>query len=116
MALGLALVFTLVAVNWALGLRLDLFYDLSFITVCLVLAVRVHRDEFAVAVVLPPALMVTVLLLLGFVAPEMIADEDDGAVQAIVTGIATHSLALVVGWALALCTLELRRRGALGDE
>lgn len=116
MALGLALVFTLVAINWALGLTLSLFYDLSFITVCLWLAVRVHRDEFAVVVALPPALMLVVLLLLGFAAPGMIADEDDGVVQAFVTGLATHSLALVVGWALALGALAVRRRGVFADE
>lgn len=116
MALGFALVLTLVAINWALGLQLSLFYDLSFVTVCLVLAVRVHRDEFGVAVALPPALMLLVLLLLGFAAPDMIAREDDGLIQAFVTGFATHSLALVVGWALTLGMLELRRRGTLGED
>lgn len=110
--LGLALVTTIVAITWALGSRLGLFFDLSFVTVCLFLAVRIHRDEFAFAAALPPALMGAVLLLLAVATPGMIAQEGDGPVQAFVTGVATHSVALVVGWTFALLALEARRRGA----
>ena len=114
--LGLALVTTTVAITWTLGSKLGLFYDLTFVTVCLLLAVRIQRDEFGFAVTLPPALMGAVLLLLAVASPETIADEGDGFVQAFVTGVATHSLALLVGWAFALLALEARRRGAFSQE
>lgn len=114
--LGLALVTTAVAITWLLDSQLGLFYDLSFVTICLLLAVRIHRAEFGFAVTLPPALMGAVLVLLAVASPAMIADEGDGFVQAFVTGVATHSLALLVGWVFALLALEARRRGALSQE
>lgn len=114
--LGLALVTTIVAVTWVLDSKLGLFYDLSFVTVCLLLAVRIRDDEFGFGVALPPALMAAVLVLLAFASPEMIADESDGFVQAFVTGLATHSLALLIGWGLALLALEIRRRRVFSVE
>ena len=113
LALGFAMSFTLAVIDYLLVGRLSLFFDLSFITLCLFLAVRVEYESLYLGAVLPPVLLVSVVLLLGLVSPAMVAEPDDGVVQSLVTGIATHSVALVAGWALALLTLEGRRRGLL---
>ena len=110
-ALGLALVLTLVVIDYLLVGRLSFFFDLSCSTVCLYLAVRIEDDSLYLAAILPPVLFISVVLLLGAIAPEMVAEADDGVIQAFVTGFATHSVALVVGWALALLALAGRRRG-----
>lgn len=115
-ALGFALVLSAVAVDYLLSGHLSLFFDLCFITICLLLAIRVEQTSLALGAMLPPLLLVTVLVLLGLVAPQGVARADDGVVQTVVTGLTTHSVALVAGWALALITLEGRRRGVLSSD
>jgi hypothetical protein len=110
MALGLAAMLSIVAVDFALGGRLSFFFDLCFITLCLVLAARVAPGGFFTVALLPPPLMIVVFALVGVTAPEVIADPRDGVVQAVVTGLAHHSGALFAGYALCLATLEYRRR------
>lgn len=110
-ALGFALVLTAVAIDYLIGDSLSVFFDLCFITICLLLAVRVELASLHLAAILPPVLMLTVLVLLGLAAPGAIARPQDGLVQAVVTGLTHHSVALVAGWALALTTFEGRRRG-----
>lgn len=112
MALGFALALTAVAVDYLLSDELGLFFDLCFITLCLYLAVRVERSALHVGAILPPVLMLSVLVLLGLVAPQMVARPQDGVVQAVVTGLTHHSVALVAGWALALMAFAGRRSGA----
>lgn len=114
-ALGFALVLSAVAVDYLLGGELSLFFDLCFITVCLYLAVRVELASLHLGAILPPVLLLAVLALLGLVAPGVVARPQDGVVQAVVTGLTHHSVALVAGWALALIAFEGRRRGAFSD-
>lgn len=111
-ALGFALVLSAVAVDYLLGEELSLFFDLCFVTVCLYLAVRVELSSLHLAAILPPVLLLTVLVLLGLIAPQVVARPQDGVVQTVVTGLTHHSVALVAGWALALIAFEGRRRGA----
>jgi hypothetical protein len=109
-ALGVAVALTVVVINLALVGELTLFFDLCFVVLCLGLAVVVQpRDFFAVGV-LPPLIMVAVFTLLGSVAPATVADAGDGVAQAVVSGLAHHSTALVAGYVLCLGTLALRRR------
>ena len=70
-----------------------------------------RRDFFTVGV-LPPLLMVGVFVLLGAVAARRRSrDRGDGLVQAVVTGLAHHAGALVVGYALCLaCSPAPARR------
>jgi hypothetical protein len=103
-ALGLAVALTVVVLDQLMVGRLSLFFDLCFITLCLALAVRAPRDDWFVAGLLPPVLMLAVFLLLALTAPHLIAKPDDGVVQAVVSGLAHHSTALLVGYALALAT------------
>lgn len=109
-ALGVAVALTVVVVNLVLVGELSLFFDLCFVVLCLGLALVVQpRDFFAVGV-LPPLIMVALFTLLGSVAPDTIADAGDGVPQAVLSGLAHHSGALVAGYVLCLGTLGLRRR------
>jgi hypothetical protein len=111
-ALGLALVMTVVAVDLALVGKLSLFFDLCFIVVCLGLAALVHPADFFLVGVLPPLIMVGVFTVLAMAAPGTLAEHSDGVVQAVVSGLATHSGALFAGYALCLTCLALRKRFA----
>ncbi|HXH77613.1 DUF6542 domain-containing protein [Nocardioides sp.] len=114
-ALGIAVALTIVAVNVTLVGELSFFFDLCFIVLCLGLALVVKPHDFFTVGVLPPLMMLAVLTLLGAVAPETIADKGDGIVQAVVSGLAHHSGALVAGYALCLGTLALRQRSRRQD-
>ncbi|MFC6694931.1 DUF6542 domain-containing protein [Nocardioides daphniae] len=115
-ALGFALVLSAVALDYLMSGHLSLFFDLCFITLCLYLAIRVEQSALSLGAMLPPALMLAVLVLLGLAAPQVVARADDAVVQAVVTGLTNHSVALVAGWALALIALEGRRRGVLSSD
>ena len=112
--LGLAVALTVVALDIGLVGQLSLFFDLCFVVLCLGLALAVRPDDFFTVGVLPPLIMVAVFALLGAVSPDAVAHPTDGVVQAVVSGLATHSGALVVGYALCLGTLAVRQR-ALRD-
>lgn len=109
-ALGTAVALTVVVVNLLLVGELSLFFDLCFIVLCLALALLVRPQDFFSVGVLPPLMMLAVLALLGAVAPATVADEGDGFVQAVVSGLAHHSGALVAGYGVCLSTLALRHR------
>ena len=109
-ALGLAVALTAVVVDLSLVGRISLFFDLSFIALCVALALLVRPTDFFTVGVLPPMIMVVVFTLLGLTRPAMIAHPDDGVVQAVVSGLSRHSGALVVGYALCLVCLAVRQR------
>lgn len=109
-ALGIAATLTIVAINIMLVGELSFFFDLCFIVLCLALALVVKPHDFFTVGVLPPLMMLSVFLLLGAVAPETVADRDDGVVQSVVSALAHHSGALVAGYAVCLGTLWLRQR------
>lgn len=98
-----------VLLDLALSGGLSLLYDLAFVVVCLAAALTVRpRDFFAVGV-LPPLLMLGVVLVLAIVARPVVAEPVDGALQAVVSGLAHHAGALVTGYALVLGVLALRQ-------
>jgi hypothetical protein len=109
-SLGFALVLTAVAIDLLLTESLGIFFDLAFISSCVLLAWLVRLPEFYRVTILPPLLMASVFVLVALVAPELIARRDDGVVQAVVSGLSTHAVGLVVGYALALGTLWWRLR------
>ena len=109
-ALGLAVALTVVVIDLTVGEQLSLFFDLCFVALCLGLALAVHPNDFFTVGVLPPLLMVSVFVLLGTVAPAAVAHPRDNVVQAVVSGLASHAGALVVGYGLCLGTLALRQR------
>lgn len=109
-ALGTAVALTVVALDVLLVGELSLFFDLCFVVLCLGLAVAVRPHDFFVVGVLPPLMMVGLFALLGLVAPGVVADPRDGVVQAVVSGLAHHSAALLAGYALCLGCLAMRQR------
>ena len=109
-ALGVAVALTVVVLDLVMVGRVSLFFDLCFIALCIGLALAVRPTDFFVVGVLPPLIMVGVFALLGLTRPEVIAHPRDGLVQAVVTGLAAHSGALVVGYVLCLACLAVRQR------
>ncbi len=109
-ALGLAVALTAVVVDLGLVGRVSLFFDLCFVALCVALALSVRPTDFFTVGVLPPMLMLAVFTLLGLTRPGMIANADDGVVQAVVSGLSHHSGALLVGYALCLVCLGVRQR------
>ncbi len=109
-ALGVAVALTVLVIDVAMAGRVSLFFDLSFIALCVALALVVRPTDFFVVGVLPPLLMVVVFGLLAFTDPGLIAHPEDGVVQAVVSGLSRHSGSLVVGYALCLACLAFRQR------
>jgi hypothetical protein len=112
-ALGVALTLTAVSVDVLLVGRLTLFFDLCFMALCLGLAALVRRRDFFLVALLPPLLMTAVFTFVALVARDAVADPRDSVLQAVVSGVATHGIALGVGYALCLGWLgwRLHREG-----
>lgn len=111
-ALGLAVALSAVVLDQLMVGRVSLFFDLCFVALCVVIALAVRPTDFFTAGVLPPMIMVAVFTLLGFTQPGMIARSGDGVIQAVVSGLSHHSVALVIGYALCLTCLAVRQRVA----
>jgi hypothetical protein len=108
-ALSVLGVLSLAALNVALAGELSLFFDLTFVVTALVAALAVRPRDFFRVGVLPPLLLLATVVLLASVQPGWVADETDGLVQAVVSGLAHHAGALVGGHGLALAVLGLRQ-------
>jgi hypothetical protein len=117
-SLGVALTLTAVALDVLLVGSLTLFFDLCFVALCLGLAALVRRQDFYLVALLPPVLMVVVFGFVAVVARDAIADPRDSILQAVVSGVATHGVALFIGYALCLGWLgwRLHRKGDLASE
>ena len=98
-----------VIVDLLLTERLTLFFDLTFVTICVAAALAVRPRDFFVIGVFPPLLMAGTALALTLLARDAIADPGDGPVQGWVSGLAHHAGALVAGYALTLVILSLRQ-------
>jgi hypothetical protein len=109
-ALGLALVLTVVAVDIGVGGRVGGFFDVAFVVVCLGVALLVRPEDFFTVGVLPPLIMLAVFALVAATQPMAIAHRDDGVVQAVVSGLSHHAVALGVGYAGCLICLAIRDR------
>ena len=75
---------------------------------CLGLAALVRRRDFYLVALLPPLLMTAVFAFVALVARDAIADPTDSLLQAVVSGVATHGVALFVCYALCLGWLAWR--------
>lgn len=109
-ALAAALIMTAVTVDLLLDDSLSYFFDLSFVSVCVGVALAVRPRDFFTIGVLPPLLMLTVSVLLALADTDVLARPTDGVVQATVTGLAHHMVALGVGYLLCLAVLVVRQR------
>jgi hypothetical protein len=109
-ALASALTLTAATVEIAVGGHLRLFFDVCFVAICLASALLVRpRDYFTVGV-LPPLLMFGTMVLVALNGTRVIAHRHDSVVQAVITGLAHHAVALFIGYAVCLVTLVLRQR------
>ncbi|WP_122816606.1 DUF6542 domain-containing protein [Nocardioides pantholopis] len=109
-ALALALGLSAAVLDVWLGGDLGWLFDLAFVAASIAAALLVRVSDFFTVGVLPPLVMVTVFVLLAATTPGAIAHPQDGAVQAVVSGLSHHSLALLVGYALCLGCLAIRHR------
>ena len=107
-SLGVAATLTAVCIDVSLVGHLTLFFDLCFILLCLGLAALVRRRDFFLVAVLPPLLMTVVFWFVALVARDAIAEPGDSVLQAVVSGVATHAIALFLGYALCLGWLAWR--------
>jgi hypothetical protein len=98
-----------VGIDLLLGDELGSFFDLCFVLVCTAAALAVRPRDFFTVGVLPPLLLAVTVAALAFLDPGAIARADDVVVQAFVSGLAHHALALVLGYALTLTVLGLRQ-------
>ncbi len=112
-SLGVAVTLTAVTIDLLLVGHLTLFFDLCFMCLCLGLAALVRRRDFFLVALLPPVLMTAVFGFIALVSRGAIADPGDSVLQAVVSGVATHGIALFIGYALCLGWLgwRLHREG-----
>jgi hypothetical protein len=109
-ALGVAVALTALVLDLLLVGRVSIFFDLCFVALCAGVALRVRPSDFFTVGVLPPLIMLGVFTLVGLTRPAMIAQRGDGVVQAVLSGLSHHSVALLVGYALCLACLGVRHR------
>ena len=91
------------------GDRIGAFFDVVFVLTCLGAALAVRPRDFFTVGVLPPLLLAATVLLLALADRGAVARADDALAQALVSGLAHHALALVLGYGLALAVLALRQ-------
>lgn len=111
-ALAVALTLTAATIEITLGGHLHLFFDICFVVICLAGAMLVRPRDFFTVGVLPPLLMFGTMVLVALNGADVIAHRHDNVVQAVITGLAHHSIALFIGYAACLVTLVLRQRAA----
>lgn len=109
-ALGAAITLSLITLDVLIGGRAGWLLDLGFVPLCLGLALAVRPGDFFTIGITPPLLLLGSFLLLALTRPGAIAHADDGAVQAVVSGLALHSLPLALGYAACLGVLAIRER------
>lgn len=109
-ALGFALALTVLIVDVATSVRVGALFDVFFIALCIALALAVRPHDFFAVGVLPPLLMAGLFVLLGITRPASIGQPGDGMVQATISGLSHHSIALTVGYSLCLGVLYVRQR------
>jgi hypothetical protein len=109
-ALGVALTLTVAVLDSLMAGHVELLFDVCFVMICIGVALLVHpRDFFAVGV-LPPLLMLGVFALFALSSRDGLGAADgDGFLQALVSALGRHSVALFLGYALALACLVIRR-------
>lgn len=109
-ALCSALVLTVATLEITMVGHLRLFFDLCFVLICLTAAVMVRPRDFFTVGVLPPLLMFGTMVIVALNGPKVIATAHDGVVQAVITGLAHHSVGLFSGYAVCLGMLLVRQR------
>ena len=100
---------TVTLVSLLFGNRIGTFFDIAFVLVCVAAALWVRPRDFFSIGVLPPLLLAFEVLVLAVVDRGAVARADDPLVQAVVSGLAHHAVALAIGYSLTLVILGLRQ-------
>lgn len=108
--LSVALVLTFAAIDLIGSVDLRWLFDIGFVLVCVAAALLVQPRDFFSIGVLPPLMMLGLFILLALTRPDSIARADDSAIQAVISGLGHHSIALGIGYALCLGVLAMRGR------
>jgi hypothetical protein len=95
------------ALDLVVARGITMFFDLCFVTVCLVASMAVRRRDLFTTGVLPPLLYAAVLGVVAVASPGTFV-QFAGASKAFMTGLAEHAPALVAGYAVALLTVGSR--------
>lgn len=103
------LVLLVVLVDLSISRNLTPVFDVAFVLVCVAGALAVRPRDFFVIGVFPPLLMAGTVAVVALLFRSAVAEPRDGFLQAVVSGLAHHAGALVVGYALTLCLLALRQ-------
>lgn len=103
------LVLLVVLLDLAVSSDVTWFFDIAFVLVCVAAALAVRPRDFFVIGVFPPLLMAGAFAVLASLARGALADPTDGFLQALISGLAHHSGALVLGYALTLGLLAVRQ-------
>jgi hypothetical protein len=98
------------ALDLAISQRLTFVFDLGFVLVCVGAALAVHPRDFFHIGVLPPLLLLGFISLVAVVESGWVAEEGDGFVQAVVSGLAHQATGLLAAYLLALGVLAIRQR------
>jgi hypothetical protein len=98
------------AVDLLVFRRLTLLFDIGFVLVCLGAALAVHPRDFFRIGVLPPLLLLGLTTLVALVHRGFIAEEKDGLIQAVVSGLAHRASGLLAAYLLVLVVLAMRQR------
>jgi hypothetical protein len=89
--------------------RLGLPFDVALVVLSVVAALWVRPSDFFTVGVLPPLLLAATVVTLVVVDRAAVAQPDDAVLQAVVSGLAHHAVALLVGYAATLAVLALRQ-------
>lgn len=110
LALGAALTLTVTIANLLISREITWIFDITFVVISVIVALRVRPSDFLTIAMLPPMLIIVTFFFLAVVGPGSIAQPGDGVVQALVTGLTHHAGALAIGFALCLACLGIRQR------
>ena len=108
--LAVLLGLTTLGLDLLVGSDLGLVFDLGFVAVCLGAALAVRPGDFFTVGVMPPLLLLGLVLLVAVAERTQVARSDDGLVQGVVSGLAHHATALMVGYVLTLGVLGVRQK------
>jgi hypothetical protein len=98
-----------VLLQLAVGDHLGWFFDLALVATCLAAALLVRPRDFFPVGVLPPLALGATVLVVALVDRGAVARPGDGLLQALVSGLAHHAVALAFAYALTLAVLGLRQ-------
>ena len=98
-----------VALDVAVDNHLGLPFDVALVVLSVVAALWVRPADFFTVGVLPPLLLALTVITLVVVDRRAVAQADDAVLQAVISGLAHHALALLIGYAATLLVLALRQ-------